>query len=600
MSRRIGERRGARGAVLSAAWLSAAFMLAASVLAIALGPIGAAAQDAATSGAVAVSKSSCVKCHAGIDDDDLSAPAKLWAEDVHAAAGLSCPDCHGGDATPYPSIDDEDERAEVAMSDSAGFQSPPDRLEVADFCARCHSDPDYMKRFNPALRVDQLTEYRTSVHGILNAKGDRTPATCIDCHGAHGIQHVNSPKSPAYATNVPKLCSGCHSDAKKMEPYGIKTNQFELYMKSVHSAALFDAGDLSAPACNDCHGNHGATPPQVESVANVCGHCHGREGKLFHESAKRPLFAERGLPDCMTCHDHHLVRHPTPELIHGSSAPTVSAGTVDGVDPFAATVPRLAAGDSVTATWRVVLRPHIPPADVRWAHRVEVMAGGSPDTLRLGATVRPGAADAGAPRETPPGTALSARLAVESLPGLPVETGDAFRLDLVVRAGESAVENVRIRDVPGEAVLPHRGSACLNCHTRGDSCDVVSEQMYAALHTLDRGVREGEALLHRAELAGMEVSKPQFDLKRNGITAAVEAKALIHSFDYDRLIARAADGQKAATAARQAGEAALEEIQVRRRGLAVSLVLVAAVLLGLALKIREIDRRRVSESAASH
>ena len=46
-----------------------------------------------------------------------------------------------------------------------------------------------------------------------------------------------------------------------------------------------DKGDLSAPTCNNCHGNHGAVPPQVGSVANACGTCHGKIAKLFSRDA---------------------------------------------------------------------------------------------------------------------------------------------------------------------------------------------------------------------------------------------------------------------------------------------------------------------------
>ena len=59
-----------------------------------------------------------------------------------------------------------------------------------------------------------------------------------------------------------------------MAPYGIPTNQFEEYRSSVHWEALAKRGDLSAPSCASCHGNHGAKPPQVESVSAVCGTCH--------------------------------------------------------------------------------------------------------------------------------------------------------------------------------------------------------------------------------------------------------------------------------------------------------------------------------------
>ena len=95
----------------------------------------------------------------------------------------------------------------------------------------------------------------------------------------------------------------------------------------------------------------------------------------------------------------------------------------------------------------------------------------------------------------------------------------------------------------------------------------------------------------------MEVSLPQFELKRKGISAAVEARALIHSFNYERILKRATEGDAVADAASLAGRQSLVEIDVRRRGLWISLVLIAMVLIGLALKIRQIDREREAKSS---
>ena len=83
--------------------------------------------------------------------------------------------------------------------------------------------------------------------------------------------------------------------------------------------------------------------------------------------------------------------------------------------------------------------------------------------------------------------------------------------------------------------------------------------------------------------------------KSAGTTAAIESRALIHTFDPERLLARTEEGRAVAAQAAQAGHDALAELQFRRRGLAVSLVLVGFVLVGLWLKIREVDRKRAAE-----
>jgi predicted CXXCH cytochrome family protein len=69
-------------------------------------------------------------------------------------------------------------------------------------------------------------------------------------------------------------------------------------------------GDMSAPTCTTCHGNHGATPPGVTSVANVCGTCHVFFAQLFDKSPHQAAFAKMGLPGCVQCHSNHEIVRP--------------------------------------------------------------------------------------------------------------------------------------------------------------------------------------------------------------------------------------------------------------------------------------------------
>jgi len=547
------------------------------------GTLAAGAEPAATPHAA--SPTSCVTCHGKLDGAEL-APVTAWPKDVHAAAGLGCESCHGGDPAAAHAEDPS-----AAMDPKRGFVGAPDRLHVAAFCARCHSDAAFMKQYNPKLRVDQYVEYRTSQHGKLNAAGDPVPATCTNCHGAHGIRPVASPDSPAYASNVPGTCAKCHADTKLMAPYGIPTTQYADFKSSVHGAALLEEGDISAPACNDCHGNHGAAPPGVRSVAHVCGQCHGREAALYGASFKKALFESAGLQECTVCHDHHRIQHPTPELFHGAAAPEVTSGKVTGTDPFAADLGEIAAGQTKSVSWRAVLRPRVEAGDPRLVHEVEVAVDGA-SPLKLDATVRPGESPAGAAR-TATASGLTLALTVSPLSGSPVEAGDAVLFQLAVQAASGApLTNVKVQDRPGPAVVPLAGSACRNCHEAGDDCDKATTKMYEALSALELESREASALLRRAEVAGMEVGAAKFELKSKGVTAAVEARSLIHTFEPDKLVQRTAEGREVARSALAAGKAALAELEYRRRGLATSLVLVGFVLLGLYLKIRQVDRAK--------
>jgi predicted CXXCH cytochrome family protein len=173
-----------------------------------------------------------------------------------------------------------------------------------------------MKRFNPSLRVDQEREYYTSVHGrLLKEKGETRVATCISCHSVHGIRAPSDPLSSVYPSNVATTCAKCHASADYMKPFGIPTNQFDNYKLSVHAKALYDKQDLSAPTCNDCHGNHGAAPPGIASVANVCGQCHARQAELFQTSPHKKAFDDKQLGECITCHGNHAIPKPGDQMI---------------------------------------------------------------------------------------------------------------------------------------------------------------------------------------------------------------------------------------------------------------------------------------------
>jgi len=251
-------------------------------------------------------KNTCIACHSQLDDP-LHVNPDEYAAGIHAQKGITCVSCHGGDAT----ADDMDK----AMSKAAGFKGKPERKAIPAFCAKCHADSAYMRGFDPSLRTDQLAQYLTSVHGKMLAKGDDKVAVCVDCHGVHDIMPPNDPRAHVYPTNVATTCSRCHADAAYMKPYKIPTDQFALYNSSVHHAALIDRGDLSAPTCTTCHGSHGAAPPGVKSVVNVCSTCHVFQAQLFDSSPHKEAFDSLGFPGCITCHSNHGIQHPTDAMI---------------------------------------------------------------------------------------------------------------------------------------------------------------------------------------------------------------------------------------------------------------------------------------------
>ena len=280
-----------------------AALLAAALLV--LGGISATAAEEAPN--------SCAACHNRLGGK-LGPPAREFAASVHREAGLTCVTCHGGDAS-LP--------GEESMSPKRGFRGKPSARQIPEFCGRCHSNIAMMRQYN--LRTDQLAEYKMSVHGKrLYEKNDPNIAVCTSCHGKHDIRRKTDPKSQVFHSNVPAMCGRCHADARRMKPYKISTTQLEDFEKGVHGRIL--SGNLPgknpgiAPNCATCHGIHGATPPGVREVGNVCGSCHGAVNGYFRESPHFTAVQEVGEPKCVTCHGNHSNRKPTLKVFSGSGA----------------------------------------------------------------------------------------------------------------------------------------------------------------------------------------------------------------------------------------------------------------------------------------
>jgi hypothetical protein len=258
---------------------------------------------------VLFAENSCISCHkklggvhTQITDD--------WEEGVHAAQGVGCVSCHGGDPT--------QQDAAAAMSPAAGYLGPLSKEEIPGLCGSCHTRVDLMRPFD--LPTDQLDQYWQSQHGLALLEGDRNVATCFDCHGGHRVLKTSDPASAVYPSNEPAMCAGCHANEDLMASYGVATDQFEVYQESVHGVALLQDQNLRAPTCSTCHGKHGAAPPGFQEVANVCGQCHAATQDYYKEGAHRTGMTGEAAPRCATCHGQHDVQPATRDLFLGTEA----------------------------------------------------------------------------------------------------------------------------------------------------------------------------------------------------------------------------------------------------------------------------------------
>ena len=550
-------------------------------------------------GGARAAQTSCVKCHGDPDWIQNQAWARMAQEftnDVHFAAGLSCQDCHGGN--PDPKLAEDPFAAMDQAYQPNPYRGKPARADIPEFCGRCHSDADYMKRFKPDERVDQLKEYWTSQHGKLLKAGDTNVATCVDCHGTHTIRAPSDAQSRVYPTAVAETCSSCHSNPKYMAGYKTSTgaplpvDQYARWRRSVHAQAMFERDDLSAPTCNDCHGNHGAVPPQLTSITFVCGNCHGREASLFRASPKHKGFeahntdylSSMGKGGCAECHEP-----PSPSAL------------ITNITQFSECI--TCHGNHAVMSPTITMLSPLPATPCAYCHE-----GGQP----VGAASEPAKL---VERYQGEKQALLKQAAAAGL------EGDAAFDWLVDQALELPMHRLAGGRELGPAALRHefqrlfakfrigkthftytnpatgttvreKRVRCTDCHGKDSAGFQVSSRFAAGMQELAVETARAERTLLAAQRGGVEVRKVHLQLDK-AVDSQIQLQVLVHTFAASTnspFAKKRLEGFEVAQAALSAGDSALNEIGYRRRGLLVSLGIILCVLVGLALKIRQLSR----------
>lgn len=231
----------------------------------------------------------CGRCHAAQDS--------LWRRGVHGphaqGARAGCSDCHGGHDIARKGFLPTAAGREAMRA--ACVRCHPQQVATAEHdvhadtiaCTRCHGTHDMRPVPDPATRfIDvrlaracsachpkQANDYWHDIHGRTAAAqaagaraiGDHPAATCISCHGEHGIRRI---ADPSWRFAVADACIGCHEDR------GIT------FRDSYHGQASH-VGSTRAAECADCHGAHGVLP-STDSASTVsdahrvatCRGCH--------------------------------------------------------------------------------------------------------------------------------------------------------------------------------------------------------------------------------------------------------------------------------------------------------------------------------------
>ncbi|MFZ1240953.1 MAG: cytochrome c3 family protein [Anaerolineae bacterium] len=288
---------------------------------------------------IMVSNETCLACHATAattrlpsgEDLYLGIDPARYAASVHGSGGYLCTQCHTNiSGYPHPPQQAQDLRGYAIANYELCKTCHADKYELskdsvhqtalqagnrqAAVCADCH-DPHAQGRIldqkthqplpDAHLAIPQTCatchntiyeQYKTSVHGaaLVDAQNPDVP-TCIDCHGVHGIA---DPTSATFRLNSPSVCAKCHTDAARMDKYGISTQVMNTYLADFHGSTvtLFEkqAPDqlTNKPVCIDCHGFHDikqASDPQKglhvrENLVAQCQSCHPDANANFSEA----------------------------------------------------------------------------------------------------------------------------------------------------------------------------------------------------------------------------------------------------------------------------------------------------------------------------
>ncbi len=270
---------------------------------------------------------SCKQCHGTHDVTAVASPDSKFQP---SNLPRTCGGCHDAVARQYVS-------SAHGRSFASGVAGAPDcischnqpitlarssgsaaelKLAQEKICLSCHLDnPDVRARVGP--QAGFIAAFERSVHGAALLKGNGEAATCINCHGSHEMKPGMDPSSRVSKQHIPGTCAGCHDDIARE------------YADSVHAAAI-GKGNIEAPVCTDCHGEHNIlthTDPNAPVAAanvsaQVCSPCHSSvklSQKYGIASDRFRTFSDsyHGLAlhggsveaaNCASCHGAHAIK----------------------------------------------------------------------------------------------------------------------------------------------------------------------------------------------------------------------------------------------------------------------------------------------------
>lgn len=285
---------------------------------------------------------SCLSCHSDPkltkklpsgETLSLYIDSAVMHASVHGSLNVSCVQCHElNKEVPHPQVDYTDLR-DVAIENSKNCASchPNETRNQADsvhhqelvsgnrnapVCTDCHVAHAINDLSSPRTQIATTCsqchskiadEYAASVHGAAIAQNNNPDVpTCVTCHNVHNI---GDPTTAAFRLKSPQLCSSCHTDAAVMSKYNLSTDVLNTYVADFHGTTVEVFARSSPdqatnkPVCFDCHGVH--------------------DIKSTKDPASSVSTGENLLKTCRTCHpDATTANFTSAWMSHYQASPT--------------------------------------------------------------------------------------------------------------------------------------------------------------------------------------------------------------------------------------------------------------------------------------
>jgi hypothetical protein len=469
-----------------------------------------------------------------------------------------------------PVLSDEDRKALAAMSEhtrqllseaadnqllgsaqhlkvllSLGLSPATMEIVAQDNCILCHSDPGNQKAktlfaTQPANPLLNLKEFVSDVHF-------RRGLSCAGCHGGKPTDDMMSKEISTRWPSaeerhkdrswIPAFCARCHADPNFMRGFNplLPTDQLAKYQDSRHGVLLLQEKDSRAAQCVSCHGVHGIRGPRSRNsmvyptrIPQTCGACHADPARM----------AGFKLPNGDPFPTNQLEQYQA--SVHGKALlekGDLGAPACNGCHGSHAAMP-----PSVASVAQVCRRCHSQNG-----------------TLFDGSRHKKAFEEHGWP-----------------------ECGQCHGKHAISKASDAW-----IGDTPG--------TLCADCHAKyaqkNAACNATAAKFRSALDTLSSGRTEVAGQLEGLAERGLDV-EPLSRAIGELDEALVQSRSRVHSFELSSFTSAASSGDEALAKARSVVAGARSEYRFRTRGLLAAIGFMSVLAFGIALKLREIERRR--------